>query len=71
MEPPMTEATESLGLVWGAEKIARVIGKTPRATYALLEDGEIPAKKVGGRWVADRGNLSAFFKGAADNAGAA
>lgn len=67
----MVEPTESLGLDWGAAQIARVIGKTPRATFSLLEDGEIPAKKVGGRWVADRDNLSAFFKRAGQNAGAA
>lgn len=67
----MSDHKETFELIWGAAKIARVIGKTPRATYSLLEDGEIPAKKVGGRWVADRDNLSAFFKGAGQNAGAA
>lgn len=67
----MAEAAEALNLVWGAAEIARVIGKTPRATFHLLEGGDLPAKKVKGRWVADRATLAAFFRGAGNNAGAA
>ncbi|MXN48792.1 DNA-binding protein [Shinella kummerowiae] len=51
----------SLDLVWGGEGIAKVIGRTPRVTFQLLESGEIPAKKVKGRWVASRAKLIAFF----------
>nr|WP_187973298.1 DNA-binding protein [Aquibium microcysteis] len=48
-------------LVWGAEAIAAFIGRTPRATFHLLEKKEIPARKVSGRWVAERGQLTRFF----------
>ncbi|MGO7210254.1 DNA-binding protein [Rhizobium ruizarguesonis] len=62
----MTEHAGTLDLVWGAEAIARIIGKTPRATFHLLENGEItPARKVGNRWVVDRAQLLRFFMGVA------
>ncbi|TIM10973.1 MAG: DNA-binding protein [Mesorhizobium sp.] len=51
----------TIDLVWGAEAIASVIGAKPRQTFHLLETGQIPAKKVGGRWVAERGKLIRFF----------
>ncbi|RWL87719.1 MAG: DNA-binding protein [Mesorhizobium sp.] len=54
-------STKDLELVWGAEAIALVIGAKPRQTFHLLETGQIPAKKVGGRWVAERGQLARFF----------
>lgn len=49
-------------LVWGASAIARIIGRTDRQTFHLLQSGELPAKKVGDRWVADRDELIRFFK---------
>jgi hypothetical protein len=38
--------------IWGAEKIARVIGRTKTSTYYLLESGALngAVKKVNGRW---------------------
>lgn len=51
----------AIDLVWGAEAIATVIQAKPRQTFHLLETGQIPAKKVGGRWVAERGKLIRFF----------
>lgn len=48
-------------LVWGASAIARAIGRTDRQTFHMLDRGMIPAKKVGGRWVAERGQLMNFF----------
>ena len=54
--------TAEIDLVWGINGIARVIGRTDRATYAMLAKGALPAKQVGGRWVADRNELIAFFK---------
>lgn len=54
-------APEQLDLIWGGEEIAKTIGRTPRITFHLLEKGELPAKKVGGRWVAERGKLLRFF----------
>jgi hypothetical protein len=37
--------------IWGAGPISKVISKSERATYHLLERGLLPAKKVGGSWV--------------------
>ena len=51
----------SLDLVWGATEISKLIGRSTRSTFHMLESGELPAKKVGGRWVAERGKLIAFF----------
>jgi hypothetical protein len=61
----MSEKETAIDLIWGGEEIAKVIGRTPRITFSLLEKGELPAKKVGGRWVAERGKLVAFFMEAA------
>ncbi|WP_312222591.1 DNA-binding protein [Rhizobium rhizoryzae] len=61
----MTEKNGQLELIWGAEEIARAIGRTPRVTFNLLSTGKLPAKKVGGRWVAERSKLIAFFMEAA------
>lgn len=55
--PPQVE----LQLVWGAEAIAAELGVSARRAYHLLEQREIPARKVGGRWVADKSRLRDFF----------
>lgn len=60
----MSEKKEA-DLVWGGEEISKVIGRSARVTFHLLEKGEIPAKKVGGRWVASRQKLIDFFVEAA------
>lgn len=60
-----SKSVDDLTLVWGAEAIAAVIGRSARATFHMLEKGELPAKKVGGRWVAERGKLLSFFLEAA------
>lgn len=59
------EIPVALDLVWGASAIAKVIGRSPRATFDMLEKGQLPAKKVNGRWVIERGRLTAFFVGEA------
>ena len=33
------------------DEIAWAIGRTPKAIYRLIEKNQIPARKVGGRWV--------------------
>lgn len=48
-------------LIWGASAIARVIGRTDRQTFHMLQNGQLPAKKIGDRWVAERGQLISFF----------
>ena len=44
-------------IVWGASAIAAVIGRNERQAFWMLEKGELPAKKLGGRWVASRKKL--------------
>jgi hypothetical protein len=44
-------------VLWGATEIGRVIGKTPRATFHLLERGLLPARKIGKQWCASRRRL--------------
>jgi hypothetical protein len=44
-------------VLWGCARIAKVIGRSERSVFHLLENGLLPAKKVGGRWVASRRKL--------------
>jgi hypothetical protein len=55
------EVDTVLDLIWGADAIAKLIGRSQRATFHMLDSGELPAKKVGGRWVAERSKLIRFF----------
>lgn len=58
--------TEPMDLIWGAAAIAARIGKTRRATFHMLERGQIPgARKVGGQWCVSGKVLRDFFEGAA------
>lgn len=57
----ITETNDPISLVWEVVEIAKLIGRTPRQTFHMLKNGELPAKKVGGRWVAERGQLIRFF----------
>lgn len=61
MATETTTIKETLDLVWGAEEIAKLIGRTQRVTFHLLTSGAIPGRKVGNRWVAERSKLIAFF----------
>lgn len=63
-EQTINTAQPALDLVWGAEAIAKVIGQTVRATFRLLDGGHLPARKVGGRWVASRSELARAFQAA-------
>ncbi|MET4635001.1 DNA-binding protein [Kaistia defluvii] len=54
-------STPAITLIWGADSISKVIGRSPRSTFNMLERGELPAKKVGRRWVAEHGALVRFF----------
>ena len=57
----MADKEEKIDLIWGGEAIASAIGRTRRATFDMLEKGQLPAKKVNGRWVVERTKLIAFF----------
>jgi hypothetical protein len=51
-------------IVWGAEEIARVIGRSPRQAHYMLTNGEIKcAQRKGSRWVAGRAALLREFGG--------
>jgi predicted DNA-binding transcriptional regulator AlpA len=55
-------ATHSLDLVWGVAVIAKLIGRTERQTYHMINSGHLPmVKQVGERYVASRAKLIAFF----------
>ena len=53
--------TDKLDLIWGVSAIAKIIGRTDRQAFGMLEKGLLPAKKVGGRWVVERSKLADFF----------
>jgi hypothetical protein len=49
--------------LWGVEQIARYINRSSRQAYYLLQQGLIPARKVGVIWVASRSKLDTFLSG--------
>lgn len=65
--PTMTQTHEqrelSDDLIWGASAIAKEIGRSERATFYMLDKGELPAKKVGGRWVTTKAKLRKHLAG--------
>ena len=52
---------DGLDLLWGAGQIGDFIRRPTRATYHMLERGQLPAKKVGKIWTARRSALAAHF----------
>lgn len=60
-----TESDNDIELLWGASAIGAAIGREARQAYYLLEGGQIPARKIGNQWVAERGKLLRFIAGAA------
>jgi hypothetical protein len=48
-------------LIWGVDRIAKELRKTPRQVFHLVETKQIPVGKVGGRVVASRAVLRRFF----------
>ncbi len=53
---------DDLDLIWGAEAIGKAVGLTERQTKHVLSKGDIPGRKVGGRWVASRQKLRQHFE---------
>lgn len=52
--------------IWGFEKMAPIIKRTPRQTHYLITSGALPegtVKKVGGRWVTTKRKLLAALIG--------
>ncbi|TKT69102.1 helix-turn-helix domain-containing protein [Aquamicrobium sp. LC103] len=56
------EDDTTLNLIWGAERIAAFINRSPQQTYHMLSKGLIPGRRIGERWVVDRRDLVAFFR---------
>ncbi|TAA61889.1 hypothetical protein EXZ48_12270 [Shinella sp. JR1-6] len=57
-----TKVDGSIDLIWGAAEIAKVINRTERQTYHMIQSGHLPmVKQVGERYVASRAKLIAFF----------
>ena len=62
----MTEKTGNLDLIWGVAEIAKLLGRTERQTYHMIQSGHLPmVKQVGERYVASRRKLIDFFMEAA------
>lgn len=56
------EREEAMDLVWGVGPIGKVIGRTYRQTYHMIQCGHLPmVKQVGERYVASRQKLVDFF----------
>jgi hypothetical protein len=62
-EPLVKEKSEAVcEFLWGADEIGAAIGRNGRQTHHLLAHGEIQcARKVRGRWVANRTALLREF----------
>ncbi len=58
----MDRKDEALDLIWGVSEIAKMIGRTERQTYHMIQSGNLPVvKQIGERYVASRSKLIAFF----------
>lgn len=56
------DTSHDLDLVWGIEGIAKLIGRTDRQTYHMVQSGSLPmVKQIGERYVVSRAKLIAFF----------
>lgn len=51
------QSHEKMSPLWGAEAIGKVINKNERQTFWLLQNGMLPARKVGALWLSDRDAL--------------
>ncbi|MEB3045640.1 hypothetical protein [Rhizobium mulingense] len=61
MQATETELREDL--LWGALAIAQYIGRSQRSTYHMLEQGQLPARKVGELWVGSKTTLRGHLAG--------
>jgi hypothetical protein len=53
-------------IVWGAREIGKVINRTERQTYHLLEKKRLPARYDDGMYSASRKRLLAYLSGEAE-----
>ncbi|MFE9694445.1 helix-turn-helix domain-containing protein [Micromonospora sp. NPDC005806] len=47
--------------VYSVREVARLLSLSLGSTYALVRDGEIPARKLGGRWVIPKKRFRAWL----------
>ena len=47
--------------LWGATQIAPVIRRSVDTTLLMIERGELPGRRIGGRWCTTRRALKRFF----------
>ncbi|MDW9370047.1 helix-turn-helix domain-containing protein [Sinorhizobium meliloti] len=53
---------QPMDLVWGVAEIAKLLGRTDRQAYHMIQSGHLPmVKQVGERYVASRQKLIEFF----------
>jgi hypothetical protein len=52
--PEFEEDSGEPEFLWGAARIGDAIGQNPNVTFRLLQEGKLPARKVGKRWVSER-----------------
>jgi hypothetical protein len=55
--------TDSLDILWGADAIGAYLNVPRRRAFYILERQLIPARKIGGSWVATRSELRDFLTG--------
>ena len=48
-------------LLWTVEDIAEAIGRSRRQTFHMLQNGRLPARKIGAHWCASRAGLRRHF----------
>ncbi len=58
-----SDGSDPSDIIWGGENIAKVIHRSIRATFHMLEQGHLPARKVGRLWSASRRRLLAHLAG--------
>lgn len=64
METNKAEHTpNNVDAIWGIDGIAEAIGQTFDATAYMLKKKQLPARKIGERWVASRKRLNDFIAG--------
>jgi excisionase family DNA binding protein len=69
--PPATTTTEdtdppSPAAVYTVIEVARLLSLSRGSAYALVRAGEIPAKRMGGRWVIPKRRFHAWLDNAED-----
>lgn len=68
---PATRATVADRAVYTVAEVARLLSISLGSAYALVRDGTIPGKKIGGRWVIPKARFHTWLNDQADDPDAA